>query len=218
MLDRVIGDLDGQALDGRVERWALGHRPGAHRPVDLEAQVEVMRRGGVLLHDEDAGADAADRELLVALDSDVVHRQVVDDGAGRAPRAGSAISPSTAADGPSACTATVPSSALRTQPMTPSSRARSRTASRKPTPWTVPAMRARIARGLDGASLKLASAYIAVRLGSRPKQGQLGLAIAAQDLNVDLDAVDPARGGKDARLGLDPLGDKHAATGGHRGV
>ena len=36
--------------------------------VDLEPQVEVPRRGRVLLDDEPPGADAADRELLVSLD------------------------------------------------------------------------------------------------------------------------------------------------------
>src|SRR5438445_12254246 len=50
------------------------------------------------------------------------------------------------------------------------------------------------------------------------KQRQLGLARAAQHLDVDLDAVDAARGGEGARLGLDPLGDEHAAAGGERRV
>ena len=70
--DRVVLDLDGEALDGRVHRRALRDRPGAHHPVDLEAQVEVVGGRGVLLDDEDAGADAADRELLVALDLDAL--------------------------------------------------------------------------------------------------------------------------------------------------
>ena len=51
----------------------LGTRPRAHHALDLEAQVEVMRRGGVLLHDKHACADATDRELLVALDLDFLH-------------------------------------------------------------------------------------------------------------------------------------------------
>src|SRR3954453_1636154 len=64
----VVVDLDGEALDGGIERWALRHGPRAHDAVDLQAEVVVVRRRGVLLHDEDAGADAAHGELLVALD------------------------------------------------------------------------------------------------------------------------------------------------------
>ncbi len=66
----VVLDLDREALDGRIERRALGHRPGAHDSADLQPQVEVVRGRRVLLHDEDPGADAADRELLMALDRD----------------------------------------------------------------------------------------------------------------------------------------------------
>src|SRR6202035_6076790 len=61
----VVGDLDGEALDGRVQRGPFGDRPRAHDPVELQAQVEMMRGRGVLLDDEHPGADAADRELLV---------------------------------------------------------------------------------------------------------------------------------------------------------
>jgi len=67
VIDAVVGDLNGQALDGGVERWALWQCPGLHDAGDLEAQVEVARAGGVLLNDEDAGADATDGELLVPL-------------------------------------------------------------------------------------------------------------------------------------------------------
>ncbi len=43
----------------------------------------MARGGGVLLNDEDAGADAADRELLVALDLDALARHLGDPGARR---------------------------------------------------------------------------------------------------------------------------------------
>ena len=46
----------------------FGTAQRAHHAVDLEPQVEVPRRGGVLLDDEPPGADAADRELLVTFD------------------------------------------------------------------------------------------------------------------------------------------------------
>src|SRR4051812_26887792 len=68
--ERVVLDLDREPLDGRIHRRPLGHCPGAHLAADLEPQVEVMRGGSMLLDDEDAGADPADRELLVALDLD----------------------------------------------------------------------------------------------------------------------------------------------------
>jgi hypothetical protein len=67
---RVVGDLDRQALDGGVERRALGNGPGAHHAIHLQPQVEVVRAGEVLLHDEDPRADAAHGELLVALRRD----------------------------------------------------------------------------------------------------------------------------------------------------
>lgn len=52
----VILDLDGQALRGGIQRRALGHRPGPHHPLDLEAQVVVVRGRLVLLHDAHPGA------------------------------------------------------------------------------------------------------------------------------------------------------------------
>ena len=69
--ERVVLDLDREALDCRVHRRALRHRPGAHRPVDLEPDVEVVRRRLMLLDDKRAGDYAADRELLVAFDAHV---------------------------------------------------------------------------------------------------------------------------------------------------
>src|SRR5208282_3327980 len=77
-IDVVVSDLDRQALDRGVERRPLRHGPGTHDAGELEAQVEVARGGGMLLDDERAGADAADRELLVALDWRVLYAQVVD--------------------------------------------------------------------------------------------------------------------------------------------
>ena len=65
--DLVIRDLDRQPPDGRVQGGPLRHRPRAHHRAHLEAQVEVVRARGVLLHDEPARADSTDRELLVAL-------------------------------------------------------------------------------------------------------------------------------------------------------
>src|SRR5450759_5777263 len=38
--DAVVLDLDGEALDRGVQRGSPRERPGAHYPVDLEAQVE----------------------------------------------------------------------------------------------------------------------------------------------------------------------------------
>ena len=46
------------------------------------------------------------------------------------------------------------------------------------------------------------------------EQDEVGLALAAQDRGVDLDAVDPARLGQHARLRLDLRGGQHAAAGG----
>src|SRR5439155_21021190 len=64
----------GQALDGRVHRRPLGHGPRAHHTSDLEAKVEMPASARVLLDDERARADAAKRELLVALDARILHR------------------------------------------------------------------------------------------------------------------------------------------------
>ena len=74
--------------------------------------------GSVLLDDEGSGADAADRELLVALNLDRLDRQSVTR-AVRGPSRRNAASSSTADSGPSAWTSTLPSSSLRTQPIDP---------------------------------------------------------------------------------------------------
>ena len=84
VVERVIGDLDGQALDGRVQRGALGHRPRPHGAADLQTQVEVTRGGRVLAHDERARAHAADRELCVSLDPYLARVHLDDGGATRA--------------------------------------------------------------------------------------------------------------------------------------
>ncbi len=49
---RMVLDLDRQALVARVERRPLGHRPGLEDPVEFEPQVEVQPRRVVLLHHE----------------------------------------------------------------------------------------------------------------------------------------------------------------------
>jgi hypothetical protein len=81
--NRVILDLDGEPFDRRIQRGALRHSPRAHLPFDLQAQVEVVGGRLVLLDDEGAGADAADRELLMALDLDVLDRDPVHPRRGR---------------------------------------------------------------------------------------------------------------------------------------
>ena len=126
----VVLDLDGEALCGRVEGGALGHRPGPHHAVDLQAQVVVVRRRLVLLHDEDAGADAADPELLVPLDARVARRT--------APSPRYAISASSASGAPSAWSSRPVG---RTQPSTPSPRACAATASASRPPSSVRAHR-----------------------------------------------------------------------------
>ena len=87
----VVLDLHGQALGGGIQRRPLGHGPGAHDAVDLQAQVVVVGGRLVLLDDEHPGAHAADRELLVALDARALgldrvadERQERLDGVGRA--------------------------------------------------------------------------------------------------------------------------------------
>ena len=77
MVQAVVLDLHGQPLGGGIERRPLGHGPGPHHPVDLQAQVVVVGGGLVLLDDEHAGAHAADRELLVALDARAFGRNAV---------------------------------------------------------------------------------------------------------------------------------------------
>src|SRR5512132_428152 len=93
--------------------------------------------------------------------------------------------------GPTSCAAAICASAMR---------------SRR---WSDAALRA--ARG-RGARLRPRSA------GLGPEQGQLGLALAAEHREVDLDPRDPAGLGQDARLRLDRLGGEDAAAVRHRGV
>ena len=62
-----VGDLHGQALDSGIEGGPLWHSPGDHDAVDLEPQVVVVGGRRVFLDDEDAGADPANRELLMPL-------------------------------------------------------------------------------------------------------------------------------------------------------
>src|ERR1700722_1504598 len=73
VVDRVVWHLDRHALDRRDERRTLGDGPRAHHAFDLQAQVEVTSGGGMLLHDKHTCADAADRELLVTLNLDLLH-------------------------------------------------------------------------------------------------------------------------------------------------
>ena len=53
--ERVVLDLDGEALVVRVERRAAGDGPGLEDAAELEAEVE-MQAGGVVLLDDVAGA------------------------------------------------------------------------------------------------------------------------------------------------------------------
>ncbi len=59
VLERVVLDLDREALHARVGRRPLRDGPRAQRPVDLEAEVVVQARGVVLLDDEARRAAAA---------------------------------------------------------------------------------------------------------------------------------------------------------------
>src|SRR5262249_57199530 len=54
VLDRVVLDVDGQALDRRVQGWAVRHRPAHQHAVDLEPQIIVHPAGTVTLDDEPA--------------------------------------------------------------------------------------------------------------------------------------------------------------------
>jgi hypothetical protein len=92
-----------------------------------------MRGRLVLLDDEDAGADASDRELLMALGAPVLDLDGLRSPAqGRLERR----------------TRTAPSSSRRTQPPTPSSRARATTSSstRSPPATTLIASRCAVTR------------------------------------------------------------------------
>ena len=52
VLERVVLDVDGQALDLRPERRPLGDRPALEHPGHFQAKVVVQAPGGVLLDDE----------------------------------------------------------------------------------------------------------------------------------------------------------------------
>ena len=52
VLDRVILDVDGEALDRRVECRPVRHGPAREYAVHLEPQVVVTPPGAVPLHDE----------------------------------------------------------------------------------------------------------------------------------------------------------------------
>ena len=56
VLDRVVLDVDGQALLFRAHRRPLRHRPALEHPVHLEAQVVVEAPRRVLLDDEQSAA------------------------------------------------------------------------------------------------------------------------------------------------------------------
>ena len=53
VLERVILDVDGEALVLGPDRGTLGHGPALQHAVHLEAEVEVQAPGGVLLDDEE---------------------------------------------------------------------------------------------------------------------------------------------------------------------
>src|SRR4029077_8018108 len=75
--------LAGEPPGRRVHRRPLRDRPRAHDAVDLEPQVPVVRSRDVLLDDEHSRRHAADRELLVALDVDLLDVDSVDPRAAR---------------------------------------------------------------------------------------------------------------------------------------
>ena len=52
IVERVVLDLDSEALVCRIEGWALGHRPGLEHAVVLEAKIVVQAGGGMLLDDK----------------------------------------------------------------------------------------------------------------------------------------------------------------------
>ena len=60
VFDRMILDVDGEPLVARHEARAARHRPAHHHAVELEPQVVVQPRRGVLLDDE-AGCPCAAR-------------------------------------------------------------------------------------------------------------------------------------------------------------
>ena len=48
----MVFDMDRHALLGRIEAWALGHRPAQQDAVELEAKVVVKARGPMFLDDK----------------------------------------------------------------------------------------------------------------------------------------------------------------------
>src|SRR5262249_8851777 len=59
VLEGMVLDLYGEALLRGVEARALGDRPREQDAVELEAEVVVQARGGVLLDDEEVAARGA---------------------------------------------------------------------------------------------------------------------------------------------------------------
>ena len=177
-LELVVGDARGPrpATASRLTAGSIDgpfrHRPGAHHPVDLEAQVEVVGGRRVLLDDEDAGADAADRELLVALDLDAPRPRPRRPARPAAPRAGTRPArrppPRAPRRGQHACRPRrcAPSPSRRARPP------RRSVASRKPTPWTSPRTTARTAAAvlcLSPALASYSSSLRSLRCPRRPR-------------------------------------------------
>jgi len=48
----MVLDLDGQALDARIEARALGYRPALEHAAHLEAKIVMQPPRGMLLHDK----------------------------------------------------------------------------------------------------------------------------------------------------------------------
>ena len=52
VIERMIFDLDGQALDPGVEARAFRHRPALEHAIHLQAKIVMEPPCGVFLHDE----------------------------------------------------------------------------------------------------------------------------------------------------------------------
>src|SRR5207247_10873633 len=52
VIERVVLDVHGQPLVGRIEAGSLRHRPALERPIELETEIVMQAAGCVLLHDE----------------------------------------------------------------------------------------------------------------------------------------------------------------------
>ena len=152
-------------------------------PSTSQPQVEVVRARLVLLHDEHAGADAADRELLVPLDATSSTSTSRTSRAAR-PLRRNATSSSTAPGSPSAWTATVavvfvahPARARRACAPAAASTRESRRPGR-------PAHAARTARAHSGALSRRPRASSsrprALRASARPTNARAGSAASAR--------------------------------------